>query len=170
LGRSGIVRRFGDVLPQVRRATVLGALIGFSLLGLDLVLPAFEGHLRALPLLLTTFGRLATTVAYGGGVILLFQHPVVRKWLSPLGAMGRMALTVYLGQTLVYSTMFYGYGFGWGIQAGHLALLALATAIYLEEVLLCNAWLRHFRYGPFEWLWRALTYLQVPPLLAGKGK
>jgi len=124
-----------------------------------------EAWWRALPLSLETFGRFLTTLAYGGTLVILFQRPFWRKWLFPLGAMGRMALTVYIGQTLVYSTMFYGYGLGWGLRAGNLTLLALALAMYLTEVLVCNLWLRHFRYGPLEWIWRGLTYLQVPALL-----
>jgi uncharacterized protein len=163
LGRAGVVRRFGEILPRVRRATIAAAAVGFALLGVELALPE---PWEATPLFLATVGRFATTIAYGGAIILLFHRPLGRRWLSPLAAMGRLALTVYIGQTLVYSTLFHGYGLGWGIEAGHLALLALAMAIYLTEVFVCNLWLRFFRYGPLEWLWRGLTYLRFPPLLA----
>jgi uncharacterized protein len=166
LGRPGVVRRFAQVLPRIRQVVVVGTVVGFSLLGIELLLPEGEGLWNMLPGVLKATGTLATTLAYGGAIILLFQRPFWQRWLAPLGAMGRMALTVYLGQTLVYSTMFYGYGLGWGIEAGHLALLALAVAIYLTEVFLCNAWLRLLRYGPFEWVWRGLTYLRFPQLRA----
>lgn len=164
LGRPGILRRFGDVLPEVRRVTLVSAIVGFGLLALELALPEAERPWEVLPLSLTTFGRFATTLTYAGLLVLLFQRPFWRRWLSPLGAMGRMALTVYIGQTLIYSTMFYGYGLGWGIKAGNLALLALAIAMYLSEVIACNLWLRYFRYGPLEWIWRGLTYLQLPAM------
>ena len=103
-----------------------------------------------------TFAVIPLGLAYAAGFALLWRAAsgVLRVFSAP----GRMALTNYLTQTLVGLTVFYGIGFGqagyWSIQA----LLAFACAIYAVQVVLSHLWLRHFNYGPAEYLWRALTY------------
>lgn len=83
------------------------------------------------------------------------------QWLAPAG---RMALSNYLGQSLVCTLVFYGYGLGWFEQMGRAAQLLFAVALFALQVLLSQLWLRRFQYGPVEWLWRGFTYLQLPPL------
>jgi uncharacterized protein len=75
-----------------------------------------------------------------------------------------MALTVYLTQTLVFTTLFYGYGFGQAFRLGPVAVSAWAVVIFAVQVAGCQWWLKRFRYGPAEWLWRSLTYLNAQPL------
>ncbi len=86
------------------------------------------------------------------------------RWLAPAG---RMALSNYLGQSLVCTLLFYGYGFGWFEQMGRAWQLLFAVALFAVQVALSRAWLHHFRFGPMEWLWRAITYLRLPPLRRG---
>lgn len=83
------------------------------------------------------------------------------RWLAPAG---RMALSNYLGQSLVCTLLFYGYGLGWFEQMGRAWQLLFAVALFAAQVALSRAWLRHFRFGPMEWLWRAITYWRWPPL------
>ncbi len=83
------------------------------------------------------------------------------QWLAPAG---RMALSNYLGQSLVCTLVFYGYGLGGFEQMGRAWQLAFAVALFALQVVLSHLWLRHFRFGPAEWLWRWFTYLQMPPL------
>ncbi|MCA7022682.1 MULTISPECIES: DUF418 domain-containing protein [Stenotrophomonas] len=83
------------------------------------------------------------------------------RWLAPAG---RMALSNYLGQSLVCTLLFYGYGLGWFEQMGRAWQLLFAVALFAAQVALGRAWLRHFRFGPMEWLWRAITYWRWPPL------
>ena len=83
------------------------------------------------------------------------------QWLAPAG---RMALSNYLGQSLVCTLVFYGYGLGWFEQVGRASQLLFAVGLFALQVLLSQLWLRRFQYGPVEWLWRAFTYLQLPPL------
>jgi len=83
------------------------------------------------------------------------------RWLAPAG---RMALSNYLGQSLVCTLLFYGYGLGWFEQMGRAWQLLFAVALFAAQVALSRAWLRHFRLGPMEWLWRAITYWRWPPL------
>ena len=83
------------------------------------------------------------------------------KWLVP---MGRMTLTNYLMQTIICIILFYGLGFGVGGNIGPVLVLPTALVIYIFQVIFSTWWLKHFNYGPFEWLWRTLTYLKRIPL------
>ncbi len=75
-----------------------------------------------------------------------------------------MALTNYLLQSLIYTTIFYGYGLGLVGQLGAAMGLGLAIDIYALQIPFSIWWLRRFRFGPMEWLWRSLTYGRIQPL------
>lgn len=82
--------------------------------------------------------------------------------LHPLACTGRMALTNYLTQTLVATTVFYFYGFGlFGTFSG-LERAALVFGVYAAQLAISPLWLKHFSMGPMEWLWRSATYLTFP--------
>jgi uncharacterized protein len=69
-----------------------------------------------------------------------------------------MALTNYLLQSVICVLIFYGYGFGQFGRFNARTATLTALAIFLFQVLLCALWLKHFSYGPMEWIWRQLTY------------
>jgi uncharacterized protein len=127
-----------------------------SPLGLAIVI----GHGLGAPAL--TFFYVATIVLFvqpepaGGGLGL--------ELFSPLAFVGRMALTNYLLQTLICTTIFYSYGFGLYASIGPLAGLGLTVLIYLAQIPFSVQWLRFFRFGPMEWLWRSLTYGKLQPM------
>ena len=76
-------------------------------------------------------------------------------WVGWMGCVGRMALTNYLLQTIICSTLFYH--FGLFMKLDRLSLLILVPAIWAVNILISVLWLRYFRQGPVEWLWRQLT-------------
>jgi uncharacterized protein len=76
-------------------------------------------------------------------------------WAAPLG---RMAFTNYLAQSLIFSWIFFGYGFGLFGRVGVVTALAIGTGVYVAQVVLSAWWLRYYRFGPVEWLWRTLMY------------
>ncbi|MCW5746659.1 MAG: DUF418 domain-containing protein, partial [Alphaproteobacteria bacterium] len=80
------------------------------------------------------------------------------RWLAWAEPVGRMAFTNYVVQSLVLAWIFYGYGLGLFARIGLVDGLALVVAIYVGQVLFSRWWLRRFRYGPLEWLWRTLMY------------
>ena len=86
------------------------------------------------------------------------------KWLIP---MGRMTLTNYLMQTITCIILFYGLGFGVGGNIGPVLVLPIAFVIYILQVIFSTWWLKHFNFGPFEWIWRSLTYLKWIPMKKG---
>lgn len=96
---------------------------------------------------------------YVGVLILLLQHPFVQKLLSPLKSYGRMALTNYIFQTVfIYLA---GYLFNLFESLTYLQSLILCLTIYVIQLIFSVIWLRFFQYGPLEWIWRIITYLEV---------
>lgn len=77
---------------------------------------------------------------------------------------GRMALTNYLMQSMVCTFIFYGYGLGYFDQLPRVWQIPFVIAFFALQVLLSRWWLARFCYGPMEWLWRAATYLNWPPM------
>lgn len=75
-----------------------------------------------------------------------------------------MALTNYLLQSLVGTLIFYSYGLGLFGQAGISQLLLLAVSLFVVQVILSHWWISRYRFGPAEWLWRSLSYLEAQPL------
>jgi uncharacterized protein len=93
-------------------------------------------------------------LAFGyGGAIVLAARP-----LHVLAPLGRMAFTCYLAQSLILSFVFYGWGLG---QFGHMSAangILLAFGIYAAQAIASALWLRRFRFGPLEWVWRSFSY------------
>ena len=78
-----------------------------------------------------------------------------------------MALTNYVGQSIICTSIFYGTGLGLGGRMGPSLYLPIGLAVYLGQVLISRVWLDRFRFGPLEWLWRVLTYGTWIPLTKG---
>lgn len=106
-------------------------------------------------------------VALGWAGLLLWLHrsEILRRILHPLVAVGRMALTNYLTHTLICVLVFEGWAFGRWNHLGHAQQMSLVGLILIVQCILCPLWLRRFRFGPMEWLWRSLSYWRRQPFL-----
>ena len=93
-------------------------------------------------------------------ITFLFHKKNWRKLLVPFAAVGRMSLSNYLMSNFILSLLFYGYGFGLYGQMGPGTQLWITLAIYAGLYFWSIFWLKHYRFGPLEWLWRVLTYGQ----------
>lgn len=96
-------------------------------------------------------------------LFLLACWPRLTNRLAPVANAGRMALTNYVAQIAVLDLLFSGYAIGLG-EIRPIAGFALALACFSLEVALSTLWLARFQFGPAEWVWRGLTYGQMPPL------
>lgn len=105
------------------------------------------------------------TVFYMTGVVLLWRKERWKKILTPLAAVGRTALSNYFFQSIVCSFIFYSFGFALFGKVGPLAGLLVVAGIWAIQIPLSVWWIRHFRFGPVEWLWRSLTYWKRQPFL-----
>jgi uncharacterized protein len=86
--------------------------------------------------------------------------------LAPFAWLGRMALTNYLAQSFVIAFVLFGVGPGLALagKVGTTALVAIVVVVYAVQIAISRWWLVRFAYGPAEWLWRALTYGNMPPM------
>jgi uncharacterized protein len=116
-------------------------------LGAALILAGAE----ALGTILLALGYAATII----GIANLESGKRLLGWAAPLG---RMAFTNYLAQSLIFGWIFYGYGLGLFGRLGVASALAIGLVVYAAQVLFSAWWLRRYRYGPVEWLWRTLMY------------
>lgn len=104
-------------------------------------------------------------MGYVGLVVLATKTGALRPITAALGAVGRMALSNYLLQTIVCTTVFYSYGLGLFGTVQFPAIWGVVAAVWSVNILFSLFWLRFFRFGPAEWAWRSLTYLRPQPML-----
>ena len=103
-------------------------------------------------------GTIALAAFYLSVIVLLYQRENWRPRISLLAPVGRMALTNYLAHTVLNLLIFYGYGLGLLGKVGTTFCVVLSLAIFALQIVYSRWWLRRFRFGPAEWLWRTLTY------------
>lgn len=168
VGRLGILR---DVRGHrrlfrtaLRRAVVIGVLA--HLAGYVLSLQGLPPWMKLLRLPMTMVGNPAMACAYAVAVVLLFQMPTMSRLAAPLAAVGRAALSNYLLQSVICTAIFYRHGLGLHGQAGPAAGMALSVVIFSLQAPASAWWLRRFRFGPVEWVWRSLTYGRLQPMRA----
>jgi uncharacterized protein len=168
LWRQGYLRRPAEHLDWWKGAQRIGLPVGLmgNLIGVLLDWVFHPNPMR--PTLLTVFlfalqsiSLPALSLGYASTVVLLWQDPVWQRRLMPFSYVGRMALTNYLLQSLVCTTIFYSYGLGLYGRVGPLADLFLGIAIYGLQIPFSQWWLSTHRYGPMEWIWRRLTYGRI---------
>lgn len=151
------------------RSTTRYAIIALVTIPLGVVLVGFGTQLE------TRFvSFLHTQAFYWGSVSLTFGYvaaaiavsKIASNWLPvrALAAVGRMALTNYLSHSLICTTIFYGYGFGLYEHLDRVRMFAIIVAICSVQLVVSPLWLSFFRYGPFEWIWRSVTYWRWQPI------
>jgi uncharacterized protein len=92
------------------------------------------------------------------------------KWLFALmRPVGQMAFTNYLMQSLLCGLFFYGIGLGMYGQLQRYEIYYVVLAVWIIQIIWSHAWLRFFRFGPLEWLWRSLTYWKKQPFKKEKN-
>jgi uncharacterized protein len=140
--------------------TVLGLGLGALVEGLT---PLSRSSLGGGFFSIERFALAVLAIGYAATVLAIIAAGGWRffAWAAPLG---RMAFTNYLLQSLIFGWIFYGYGLGLFGRLGIAAALTLGIAVYIFQVLLSGWWLRCFRFGPVEWLWRTLMYGTAQPM------
>ena len=109
---------------------------------------------------------LPVTLGYAGVLALMARTGWTRAMLHPLACAGRMAFTNYLCQSLIMTAIFYG-GRGPGLfgTLAYAALVPIVVTIWIGQLIISTLWLRWFNYGPFEWVWRSLSYGKRLPII-----
>jgi len=114
------------------------------------------------------WGSLFLAAAYLAGVMLYSRHRPDGVVTRSLAAVGRTAFSNYILQTILATSIFYGHGLGLFGRVSRLEGFAVVLAVWAVQVPLSVLWLRRFRYGPLEWVWRVLTYGERQPIRVGE--
>ncbi len=150
----------------------LGYGIGIPLLAFDIFHEIqnhfFLGHRLSHTMgcwpLLTLYGSVPVVFGHIGAVMLICQSGALTWLTRRLAAAGRMALSNYLFDSIVCTTLFYGYGFDLFGAIHRPLLYVIVLTIWSLQLLVSPIWLEFFRFGPAEWLWRSLTYGKLQPI------
>jgi uncharacterized protein len=169
IGQTGIVRDVAAWRPLIRRGALLGMAIGLPAnlgLGYGGPLSGYAGLSDPLwvTLWIASAQLLGAPVLAVGYLCALSLYFLRRGVISPLAAVGRMALTAYVLESALALAFFGGLRL-YGKLSASTALLIVA-GIWAVLLVVCPLWLRHFRLGPLEWLWRSLTYGRLQRLTA----
>jgi uncharacterized protein len=109
------------------------------------------------------WGSLLLSGGWIGMVMLAVKTNALPAVTARLGAVGRMAFTNYLLHSIICTTIFYGHGFGLFGEVSRVGQAVVVVSAWIFQLIVSPIWLRHFQFGPFEWLWRSLTYGRLQP-------
>jgi uncharacterized protein len=169
--RSGIIQRMDEYKPLLKRVCAWCLPIGIAANAFVVIVPilfprtpgkpSFIGYLTNL--LFFPSAHLLSA-GYAAGLAVLIQNPSWLRRLTPFAAVGRMALTDYLSQSVICTLFYYNYTTGLYGRVGPAVGLIPTVLLYSAQVVFSNWWLSRYRFGPMEWLWRGLTYGKFPAM------
>lgn len=169
--------RAGILTLQAPQKTYLQLMIAGYAVGLPLaawetwalITTNFDILLKLRNLIHYDVRRIATALGHLGLILLLCRAFPASLIAGKIAAVGRMALSNYLGQSILGGLIFYTIGLGlYGKFTGYY-LYVVVLLIWAIQIAFSNWWLARFRFGPAEWLWRSLTYRQRQPMQLPSG-
>jgi len=168
-GKRQIFQNLEANRPRFRKLLIWGLVVGIVgnavYATLIMSLPRFEASWTLLlATAAQTVGAPLLCFAYLSALALLALTPAWSERLRVLAPVGQMALTNYLMQSIVCTLIFYGYGLRLFGKIGPAMGIVLTVVIYLIQIPISHWWMKCFRFGPAEWLWRSLTYLRPQPM------
>lgn len=167
---SGVLRNHRENRHIFKPMAVIGLSFGLSLSVAGLVIlqhPASEISevLVAAGGSMFFFSQYVLCAGYVGLIVLLLDKPRWSDFLNRFAPMGRMALTNYIMQTALLAVIFHGYAGGLFGQVSRAPQMLIVVAILIFQMIFSAWWLKKYRFGPLEWIWRSLTYQSMQPLL-----
>ncbi len=164
--RSGILQMQSSTRTYVAMA-ICGYAVALPLALWEtnaIIASAFDPVLREQVLIQYDIRRMAMAIGHLG-LIILFCRGFAGSWLAgKLAAVGRMALSNYLGQSVIGGLIFYTVGFGLYGQFTGYYLYIVVLGMWVVQIVFSNWWLGRYRFGPAEWLWKSLTYKSKQPM------
>jgi uncharacterized protein len=109
-------------------------------------------------------GSLFVALGHIGLVMTLIKSGAASRLMARFAAVGRMAFTNYLMHSVILTTVFYGYGLGLYADVPRAWQMAFVVAVIGFQLWFSPIWLKVYRFGPAEWLWRSLTYWRRQPM------
>jgi uncharacterized protein len=108
--------------------------------------------------------RLLLALGHLGLLMTLYKLKIMDWFFRLMAAVGQMAFTNYLMQSIICTFIFFGYGLSWFGTLQRYQLYYVVAGVWIFQIIFSNIWLRYYRFGPFEWLWRSLTYWKRQPM------
>ncbi|MBB6446818.1 DUF418 domain-containing protein [Bacillus benzoevorans] len=165
-GKIGIFQSYTTHQTKIKRVWLTALILSIPLAAMVAVLKMnvvdTGVYQQSTVYLFTGLSGVALCFFYITSLILLMQKKTGQKLLRPLGFMGQMALTNYLLQTLISVFIFLGLNFYGKVSLTEGTLLVLV--ILICQMIFSKVWMKHFRFGPMEWLWRTWTYGYRQPM------
>jgi len=173
IGRLRYFERIAENMPLTRKVfrRSIWFTLGFLVLAAGLFALSKGDMEKFIFLVAMTFYNLfnlSLALLITTAFIILYQKEKPQKFLNTLVPYGKMGLTNYLMQSIIFIPLFYGFGFGLAKHINLATGIGLGIVVYYLQVLFSKWWLNNFIYGPFEWLWRSLTWLKWQPMVRWK--
>lgn len=158
--RKNLLRDPGSHRTLLTTVAIAGTTLGFALQVSTPPIPLAGQIFTAIAPVVLALGYSAIAVS----IVDLTRYRALLAWAGPLG---RMAFTNYVAQSIVFGWIFFGYGMGQFGRMSTTNAAGIGVALYVLQVLYSRWWLRRFRFGPLEWLWRSIMYGRRQPMVGG---
>ncbi|MBW6393431.1 DUF418 domain-containing protein [Billgrantia antri] len=163
--------RLGVLTGQANRRVYMAMLAAALILGLPVVVYGifwnfandWGPHSLFFGAQYNHWGSVPVSLGWVACVMLALKAAWFPGLARKLAAVGRTAFSQYILQSVLCSLIFQGYGLGWFGRVERSEQLVIVLALWLLQLWLAPLWMRHFQYGPLEWLWRSLTYQRAQP-------
>jgi uncharacterized protein len=165
LGRTNFIRLLPEKIETLKKVRFWGLLLGFSLMLLIVAATKFLPTVSALVAIIEDqyLAGPILCLGYASTLTLSFLKNPNRRIFNYFSRVGRMALTNYLTQSLVLTFLSYGWGLGLALKLNGFQVLGICIGLFAVQVVISNIWLKAFKYGPLEWIWRCITYWRLFP-------
>lgn len=107
------------------------------------------------------FGRIPTTCGHIALIMLFVKSGILPFLQRAFAAVGQMAFTNYIMHSIICNIIFLGYGFSMYGKLQRYELYYIVISIWIFQLIFSPIWLKYFRFGPLEWMWRSLTYWKI---------
>lgn len=157
IGQKGYYKRIGEIRPFLVKVALVSLILGLPIKLFTAYIQSYRVDDMALMTLVSisnTIGGPLMAIFYLSAFALLFNSfKRLNKFFAPVG---RMALTNYVMQSVVMVTLFYGFNLFGKIDMVYLPLIAII--FFIVQVIFSRWYMKRYRFGPLEYLWRRFTY------------
>lgn len=157
-GRKLLHDRLLDNTLFLKKIAKWGLMIGLPICAFRGYIEIYATHNDFWSLLKTityALGTVPLALGYAALIALIYKKSELFNWFIPIG---KMAFTNYILQSIISITIFYGIGFGFAGKFGFTVIMFITIGVFICQVILSTIWLKRYRFGPLEWIWRQLTY------------
>ncbi len=169
-GRSEFFKRFREeqkLMKKVLIYAIIVFVVGFGIMAGGFVSMGTEFNMKSWNAMIGFTGmdivNAAMTVIYIVLFAMWYKKVKGERFLSKFAPYGRMALTNYVFQSIIFTFILFGWGLGFIGELRQAYTFLIALVFIAVQMLLSKWWLQHFKYGPLEWLWRSLTFFKIFP-------